>query len=99
MAAGDALFRATAGTLGLATLLTGGWLAASMWKGYTDVTEWEVRAVCLARASIPPKPGHTPGPRFFSRTSTPHPTTKNSANARPPPRPPTRRRRPSRSET
>jgi len=43
MGASDALFRATCATLGLVTLASGGWLAASMYKGYVDASEWEVR--------------------------------------------------------
>ena len=40
--AGGTLFRATTAALFGATLLTGTWLAASLWKGYSDVKEFEV---------------------------------------------------------
>jgi hypothetical protein len=43
MGASDTLFRATCASLGVATLATGAWLAASMFKGYSDASEWEVR--------------------------------------------------------
>ena len=55
MAASDTLFRLTCSALGGATLLTGGWLAASMWKGYRDASEWEVRGggVCERASGLP----------------------------------------------
>ena len=43
MGTADTLFRLTCASLAGAAALTGAWLSASMYKGYRDASEFEVR--------------------------------------------------------
>jgi len=43
MSAVDVAFKATCATLFATALASGAWLTASMWKGYNDATEYQVR--------------------------------------------------------